>query len=710
MSLKQSIVIVSEFTFKTKSGGGSRGATPGAYAYDYMARGDAVEPLTPVKLHAMDAQDSIYRAREEARSQSESLSDLKTAFREAKQSGGVAFGYNHVSLPHDELVRACDDIQKQFDDGKTVFKTVLSFDEEYLKSLGVVQDGFEHSKKGDYRGHVDQMKLRMAVMSGLDKLSDRGFDDLCYVGAIQVDTNHVHCHLAMVDRGEGRVINSKTGAQKGKLSKDDFDVIRKGVDSYLHQHAVTMHFSPSVYDDSRNVQCYVKGYTHELMHERALPQFLVACLPEDRTLWRAGNPSAVMRKPNAIVREYVESILARPGSGYNMALHDLSTRLSGQRERFDMSDSKYQELYRSGQKRIVMDCMDSVYQVLRQAPEQDLRVRTPMLARMSSDFESMAAKIAGSHADPVSEFGFRLRMYSGRQDFHRKETVKYHSAVASYESSGNITQAAMPVLDFMRFEEEYNAMLLAKYQHFMSFMPSSDRYEIELRKLREQKSLLARFEAAKQDERLFRMTVEKAEQYGCQQYRLVGCGLAIADPAGFLRRGENLRNSFTQNRQSLSYNLGLQGLSLITPESESDKFLIQKSVKYAFDDVKALDLHHLQYDFGYDVDVSRPNIDTFLNAAKQRVELFQQASDYLTQSGQADQIRQFAVRDIQKMSETAESLQVFGKLPAAALNHISDKQRVSRSRMTLSLDVNYDDIMTRAVQERLNYQVGNDDV
>ena len=31
----------------------------------------------------------------------------------------------------------------------------------------------------------------------------------------------------------------------------------------------------------------------------------------------------------------------------------------------------------------------------------------------------------------------------------------------------------MPVLDFMRFEEEYNAMLLAKYQHFMSFMPGS---------------------------------------------------------------------------------------------------------------------------------------------------------------------------------------------------------------------------------------------
>lgn len=327
MSLKQSVVIVSEFTFKTKSGGGSRGATPGAYAYDYMARGEAVEQLTPVKLHEYDSMDSRYAVRSDAVEKAGNVQDMKSAFRDYQQTAGVAFGYGHVSLPQDKLVAACDDIQSQFDNGKTVFKTVLSFDEEYLKSIGVIQEDFEHHKKGDYRGQIDQMKLRMAVMAGVDKLSERGFDDLRYVGVLHVNTHQPHCHLAMVDCGEGRVINSKTGAQKGKLSKEDFKVVRAGIDDYLKSHAYVKHLSASIYDDSRNVQCYVKDYTHAKMRERTLPQFLIACLPEDRNLWRASNTSQAMRKPNAIVREYVTDILSQPDSGYSAALDKLNSQL-----------------------------------------------------------------------------------------------------------------------------------------------------------------------------------------------------------------------------------------------------------------------------------------------------------------------------------------------------------------------------------------------
>ena len=48
MGLKQDIVVVSEFSVKTPSGG-TRGGTPGQYVERYMARGDAVEDLTPVR-------------------------------------------------------------------------------------------------------------------------------------------------------------------------------------------------------------------------------------------------------------------------------------------------------------------------------------------------------------------------------------------------------------------------------------------------------------------------------------------------------------------------------------------------------------------------------------------------------------------------------------------------------------------------------------
>ena len=39
----------------------------------------------------------------------------------------VGFGYGSVSLSHDELIAASDEVQQLFDEGKTVMRTVLSF-------------------------------------------------------------------------------------------------------------------------------------------------------------------------------------------------------------------------------------------------------------------------------------------------------------------------------------------------------------------------------------------------------------------------------------------------------------------------------------------------------------------------------------------------------------------------------------------------------
>ena len=59
------------------------------------------------------------------------------------------------------------------------------------------------------------MKLRYAVYSGMERASE-DYDDLHYVGTIQVDTEHIHCHLAMVDMGIGNI--TEDGTQRGKIS------------------------------------------------------------------------------------------------------------------------------------------------------------------------------------------------------------------------------------------------------------------------------------------------------------------------------------------------------------------------------------------------------------------------------------------------------------------------------------------------------------
>ena len=79
MSLKQSIVVVNEYTVKTGKKAGSRGGSPGAYVLRYMARNQATEDVTPVRLYEADSYITRYMARKEASETLYSVPEIKTA-------------------------------------------------------------------------------------------------------------------------------------------------------------------------------------------------------------------------------------------------------------------------------------------------------------------------------------------------------------------------------------------------------------------------------------------------------------------------------------------------------------------------------------------------------------------------------------------------------------------------------------------------------
>ena len=66
MALKQDIVLVNEYTAPLPGGGGTRGATPGAYITRYMARELATETLAPIRKSELDGFITRYMAREDA--------------------------------------------------------------------------------------------------------------------------------------------------------------------------------------------------------------------------------------------------------------------------------------------------------------------------------------------------------------------------------------------------------------------------------------------------------------------------------------------------------------------------------------------------------------------------------------------------------------------------------------------------------------------
>lgn len=253
MGLKQDIVIKSEYTnnARSKPGGGSRGASPGQYVMRYMAREDATEVLAPVKVTAEadvgydSAAFTRYMARDQATERLKTRSDellgddtdaygsplvLKHRFRKMDKQSGRAFGSRGISLSHDELEESSEVIQTAFDDGHSVQKIILSFTEDYLREHGVIDKKFKHKGRGSYMGEVDQLKLRTAITGGMDKMTQAGqFADPEWVGTIQLDTSHVHAHIALADTEFSDYRMRDDGADRGKINAHEMKMFRKGI-------------------------------------------------------------------------------------------------------------------------------------------------------------------------------------------------------------------------------------------------------------------------------------------------------------------------------------------------------------------------------------------------------------------------------------------------------------------------------------------------
>lgn len=679
MGLKSSIVIVNEYTTKTKNGG-TRGATPGDYTVRYMARKGATEILTPVHLMENEGYATRYMARKEATEVCHSIPEIKEQMKKAQGYGGVAFSEDDLSLSHAKLKRKSRNVQRAFNTGKTVLKTIISFDEEYLRKYGIIDDTFVCKKSGDYRGNIDQMKLRMAINNGFSKMA-RDYDDLKWVGVIQVDTKHVHCHLTLYDNGLGNI--AADGKQKGKISEKSKRSFRRGVDMFLDQNQTVRMMSSNVTQDKRNALCFIKKYTHATMNEHGVPQFILACLPANKQLWRANTNRAEMKKANAIVKEYVIQVLNQPDSGYQEAMSHIYEYAMSRKLNEDLSGQEYRQLIKQGQDRVIDDCMNGVYAVLKQIPDEKKQTMTPMLSTMSMPYEDMAAEI---EKDPMVEFGFKLCSYSARLDHHRKERHKYHGFKEAYENSSNISLDSRPLLDFYKIEEEYHARLMCKYQHFLSFLPPEDEYADEFKDLMDYKAKMKALQQLKDDPSPRRMQPDSAEDYGLRVYNQHGGRYAASSPHVLENRLDLMSCTYQEKELAFRLKLADYGLTL-------DKKGVSTKKPYEFDQIKAFDLHHLAYDFAHDIPVSKVNIDAFAEMANTRYGAFCGAKNYLQKTGQADAVKNFSEADIRIMKELADQLLEQPILPSKKPIGGS----VKRSK-TVSLDVDFRKHMGLAVK------------
>jgi hypothetical protein len=707
MPLKRDVIIVNEFSVPLPSSGkgrkkGTRGGTPGDYVTQYMAREMATESLAPIRRQRTDDFITRYMARESA-TESTDVQDrgtLKRKMAAAQGEGGVAFGYDQVSLSHDQLHSASADIQRLFEAGHTVMKTVLSFDQEYLRKHKIIPEDFLCEKRGDYRGHIDQMKLRLAIMHGLHRMGRTLYDDLRYVAVIQVDTEHVHCHLAMVDAGRGSL--AADGTQRGKIGARARSLLRRGVDAWLDEKQTVKHLTSAVGYERRNVTTFVKRWAHQQMLRESLPQFLLACLPEDRRLWRSGTNHEAMRKPNRIVRQIVGEVLDREGSPMAQAMAEVRAYADHRRQAEGLNAEEWRRLVTTGQDRIVERGVNAVYALLRQLPDDALRVRTPMLDAMGMDYESMAKRAhAEGEDDDLVGFGFRLRSFSARLEHHTEQREQYHEQVRAWEAAddqGRASTGSRALYDFYLEEEEYHARCVSKYRRFLNFTPPTATWYKEWTEVSEYGERVISLESLRRDQALRKTKDEdEAERIGREVYGQSGGRYVSRGDSASMRvleeRVRRMRATHAGKVDDLRVHLAGKGLRLeltSDPRTGRDVAAVKAGAEHSFEDVKGLDLHHMRYDFSKDVEVGKRTLAAFTTAAVRRSEALDAAVGYLIASGQGEAVEELPVADVRMMAKLATDIAADPEaiLPSHVAELAREREIPKRSRtVRLSTDL-----------------------
>lgn len=727
MSLKQSIIVKNEFSVK-RADGGTRGSTPGKYLERYMARDGACDAIYPVFGTGIDRYVEDYMLRSDAVMAEPTVSDARLTAHYPKD--GVAFTSGNPSMSARDVHKVSNEIQAAFDSGKTVLKTVLSFDDAYLKERGVLEPTFVARFRGDHSGHVDQMKLREAVTCAMDKLSSsQRFDDLLWVGALQFDTMHVHAHLVAVDRGEGHL--TKDGEQKGSLSAKDMRVLRRGLDSALVEMEPVKLYAAQVQADRGHARTSVRRYVYDALDKSSAPQLILASLPDDKRLWRASSNRIEMRRANDITRSYVSQIFRESGSGYSDALLDIEAYANARALREGLNSDERMQLVRRGVRRLEEDCVNGVYDVLRNVEDADRVMSTPMLDLAAQEIIDLADE---ANDDPMADFGFRVRSYAGRMRYHRDARRSYRSAVREYEQQGDeVVEQSRPVIDFYRFEEQYHTELMSKYQSLLQWYPYERDYELQLAELTHDVDVLCNWEKMYHDEQLGYLSPSDAEVYGRMTYGIDGASLLRGAPEVLDRRRASLERDVLRREENTGFVLaeasrqvrwdvvseGYERQSETSVEGAVRELRrrldagmdarveahVEVSPIYEFDAVKALDLHHLRYDFPEDVRISRRNIEVFSETAFEREHLLDGAFSYLYNTHQTELAQRLPLADVDAMVRCARDLT--GVRPVLESLRATGGGGTRGHVRTVSLDSTYDTDVRAKIADVLSSEIGD---
>lgn len=730
MALKDDIIVKNQFTVKDPiTGRGTNGSTPGDYLVHYMSRDDATETSNFVIPHATYAD---YMFREDAtetlpddafddfeiKHKSVSESSKKVARRTiAKHNSknknaqpekwwGVAFSNDSLAVSKDELMEFRKELQEGFENYKTVFKTVLSYRTEYLQKYGIIPADFVLTKKGDFRGHVDQVRLRCAIHDGLEALS-RDFDDLKYMGTIQIDTEHVHCHIVACDFGEGNVIKSGKyeGQQRGKLNDEQKMLLRRQIDRALDQTRSLSHMASNVAINERSLKLNIARDFYDNVTEYGVPQMLYAVLPENTRSWRANSNAKDMKAAHGICHDYIQMILKRYPDKVEELYSNFDAYVAKRKDEEELTDKQCKELREKCEDNFYKSCENVIYKTLRQIPSK--------YRRQSTDFMSLATdeEVVNSGRNDVQGFVYKLKSYTTRYHKHRSAVKKYDSFVKEYENreaKNEVSDDSQILNEFFQFERDYNLKLASKYSQMLFFDdPDDDVLEHWVDLVKESETVNdLRLLRDDPDVKKFK-DADAVNAYARDRYDiLINVGMLLTDPEMYDETIlEPRETQYYAHYRTFMCDLNSRSKAIV-PDEETGEIKIIRQPAYDFDEIRGLDLQDVRYDFGKTLEFDGEVRMAFMDCAEKRIELYDKACDYLKKSHQEDTMQIFENEDIEKMRDIYEKL----KKNEPIVNSDTDMMRMEIEHKTVvTIDPKVSKKLFENMMDNISKNIESDD-
>lgn len=266
--------------------------------------------------------------------------------------------------------------------------------------------------------------------------------------------------------------------EKGKINDKVKSIMRDSLNRSLSK---TKDIKPFVKDitDKRTL---TKSLTIDTLYYNDATveklKVLIASLPKNKKMWRAGTNAKAMERPNELAHEIIEDIWTKNRNAIGLNEFDVATKTYAETRQYDeeFDDVKKSELISSGYDRLKTESINLLYRHIKEEiNESDKNVDYPKYSIKSATTKQLQNEIANvdekskqNHLHKLIQFEYRQRSYKERyqkanakQTYYKQELDRYNRMESKKETSKD----SRVVKEFYKQEYNHSKNMKDKYAY-----------------------------------------------------------------------------------------------------------------------------------------------------------------------------------------------------------------------------------------------------